>query len=286
MTILQKLGQANASIENENRVVEFARAAQFIMAKGGTSNAALAAERSSREGNLGPRLADIIKYGTSRGGISREALLQQKTAVVAGGLTGSPLADYSAISAGFINSLVNASVFDAMVASMVPVPLGTGTVGAVLVGAAAYSLGEGSSKPISGMSIANQPMTPMKSHCAVVITDELARSPLVGSTQLIARELRNAVAKITDAAFIAAITAGVPITASLGTTPDAVRQTIATLLTQVSLGQGSAPYLITTPGNLQSLVLCWQVTASAHSPNLARWAAASTKFPLCLPTVL
>ena len=86
------------------------------------SNAAAAAEASSRKGNLGPRLASIIKHGTARFGVSREILLNQKSAVVAGGLTASPLADFSAISAGFVNSLVNASAFDTMVASMVPVP--------------------------------------------------------------------------------------------------------------------------------------------------------------------
>jgi hypothetical protein len=233
--------------EIKQRTTEFATLAKFVLANRGMSNAAAQAEVSSRKDNLGPRLASIIKHGTARAGVSREILSNQKSAVVAGGLTASPLADYSNISAGFINSLVNASAFDTMLASMVPVPLGTGTVGAVPVGAQAYSLGEGSAKPISPLSISNQAMTPQKSHCVVVVTEELARTPLVGGTALIENALRSAVAVITDAQFIATITAGLSAVTSVGSTPDAVRQTISTLLSQITTNQNSRLFLLTTP---------------------------------------
>src|SRR5262249_28138797 len=139
------------------RATEFAQLAKFIMANRGLQNAAFAAE-NSREGNLGLRLAEIVQRGTVRAGISREVFLNDKATVVAGALTGSPLADYSAISSGFIASLATASAFDAMLTTMVPVPLGTGTLGAVTVGATAYSVAEGSTKPISKLTIASQPM--------------------------------------------------------------------------------------------------------------------------------
>ena len=83
---------------------------------------------------------------------------------------------------------------------------GSGTVGGVSVGAQAYSLGEGSAKPISKLSITNQQMNPLKALCAIVISQELARTPLVGGTQFLQTELRNAVAAVTDAAFTLALT--------------------------------------------------------------------------------
>ena len=276
--IAHQVGRVVAAEEIKQRTSEFAQLAKFVMANRGMSNAAAAAEASSRKGNLGPRLASIIKHGTARFGVSREILLNQKSAVVAGGLTASPLADFSAISAGFVNSLVNASAFDTMVASMVPVPLGTGTVGAVTVGAQAYSLGEGSAKPISRLSIANQTMTPQKSHCVVVVTEELARTPLVGGTQLIENALRGATASITDAAFITTLTAGLSPVTSVGTTADAVRQTIATLLDQVTLGQGSAPFLITTPAICKAWCMLADNGVSAF-PELGPMGGVINKIP-------
>src|SRR5262245_28506239 len=132
MTVAQKVGRVFANAETATRATEFAALAKFLMAhKGNMSNAAVTVERSSREGNLGPNLAGIIKSSALHGIISREAFANEKAAVVAGGLTGSPLADYSAISSAFVNSLVNVGAFDTMLASMVPVPLATGTAGAI-----------------------------------------------------------------------------------------------------------------------------------------------------------
>jgi hypothetical protein len=76
-----------------------------------------------------------------------------KAAASIGTLSGSALADYRAISNGFVQSLVNAGAFDTMLAAMVPLPLGTGTVGAVSTGIQAATVLEGQMKPISRLTI-------------------------------------------------------------------------------------------------------------------------------------
>ena len=83
MTIAQRIGQIAASAETTTRAEEFATLAKFIMASGGVSKAARAAEATSRDGNLGPRLARILKSGLLND-ISRGSL--QKTAATAGTL--------------------------------------------------------------------------------------------------------------------------------------------------------------------------------------------------------
>lgn len=136
----------------------------------------------------------------------------------------------SNISAGFVSSLVSAGAFDAMLSSMVSVPLQTGSVGSISVGATAYSVAEGSAKAISRLSITGQQMTPQKAHCVVVVTEELARSPLVAASQLIGNALRAALAQTTDAQFISIITSGLSTATSTGATAEAVLTDIAGLL--------------------------------------------------------
>lgn len=172
-----------------------------------------------------------------------------KTAQSAGTLSNSSaLVDYSNISAGFVNSLINASAFDTMrVGGMVLVPLTTASVGAVSIGAQFYSLGEGSAKPVSRMTITAQQMTPTKVHGCVVVTQELARSTQPGALQLIERGLRTGCAGLTDLAFIANISIGAPVATSTGQTAEAVRADIANLLRAISTGQDSKLYLLVTP---------------------------------------
>jgi HK97 family phage major capsid protein len=238
----------NEALEQSNRdkvANEFAQLAKFIMASGGITKAAYAIEKQgSKAGLLGPKLAAIVEAGGA-GEISREALLRQKAAATAGTL--SSLADYSTITNGFVNSLVNASAFDGMLASMVPVPLMTGSVGAVSVGATAYSLGEGSAKPISKLSIVGQQVNPAKAHCFVVVTQELARATGAQATALIGRDLRNAVSITTDYQFIAALISGLSVATSAGPTAEAVRADISNLLRAITIGQSSKLFLITTP---------------------------------------
>jgi HK97 family phage major capsid protein len=246
MTIAQRIGQVSVNVETATRAGEFTTLAKHILANGGKiSAAAAAAAHSSRENNLGPKLADIMKMAGGGHDLSRNTLATlQKAAAGAGTL--SSFSDYSVIAQGFVNSLANFSAFDGMLSAMTPLPVGTGTVGAVSVGASAYSVGEGSAKQISRLTITNQQAVPTKAHALIVITDELARSPLVAASQLLQRELQMAVGIATDAKFIDVITSGVSTATSVGATAEAVLTDIAALLQQVTLGQGSRPFIITT----------------------------------------
>ena len=241
-TPLETLGKINRDVETNTRAEEFTTLAKIVMASGGVSKAARAVETTSRDGNLGPRLARILKSGLLND-ISFGSL--QKAAATAGTLAA--FSDYSVIAQGFVNSLVNASAFDTMVASMTPVPLKTGTLGAVSTGAQAFSVAEGSTKAISKLSLTGQQQNPQKAHCIVVVTQELAKAPGAQATALIGRELRNAVAVTTDTQFIATLIAGLSVATSAGSTSESVRADISNLLKAITTGQTSKLFIITTP---------------------------------------
>lgn len=229
MTILQRIGQMHRDKEVSQHSRDFATIARLVMRHKSLEGATLFLEKNGSR-SVGPRIADIVK-----------------AAVPAMGLTGSNIADYSAIASGFVGSLSSSGAFDAMLASMTPVPLATGTVGQVNVGATAYSLAEGSMKPITKLSIGSSQLTPQKAHAVVVVTQELARSAVPGSLALIERMLRNAVAVQTDAAFFSAVLSGVSGLTSSGQTAEAVRTDISYMLRLMTTGQGSALFIATTP---------------------------------------
>src|SRR5262249_28065885 len=158
--------------------------AKFVLQHRGTASAArFLHNKSPIESNLEPKVFEIIKAGTDGIGFS-----YFKSAVAP--IASSALADYSAISTGFIDGLTNAGAFDAVLSSMARVPLGTGTAGSVIVNATACSVSEGSMKPITRMSITNQLMSPQKAVGAIVISQELARSAVPGTIQTIEQNLR------------------------------------------------------------------------------------------------
>jgi hypothetical protein len=138
-------------------------------------------------------------------------------------------------------------VFDRILADAVPVPVATGSVGAVSVASQAFSVSEGSVKPVGRLSITGAHQNPTKAHAIVVTSNELARHSSPAALQFILRALRIAVAVTTDAAFISAITSGVTPGTASGETSAAIRLDIKNLLRSVLPGQGSSLYIITTP---------------------------------------
>lgn len=246
MTPLAQLAKINREAETKKAATDFAAMVHFILRHGSISKAGFALEKQGAQaGVLDPKLRSILKAGGSE--ISRESLMRHKAAVVAGGLTSSPFADYSVAAQGFAASLVNAGAFDAMLSSMVPLPLLTQTAGAVSVGATAYSISEGSAKPVSRLTVVGQQVTPQKAHAILVVTDELARAPGAGAIALISRELRNAVALVTDQQFFTTILTGIVAGTSTGVSAESVRADISGLLRSVTTGQNSKLFLVVTP---------------------------------------
>ena len=234
-----------ADTNTNNRADEFVRLAKFLLSNDGRwSNARVALEaRGSPQGNLVPKLAEIVQ--TRACSFSREDLLRTRSAQSAQTL--SALSDYSIISQGFVNSLANAGCFDGMLSSLVPTPLRTGTVGAVSVGASAFSISEGSAKPISRLTIVNQQQNPTKVACAVVVTQELAKMAGPNARALIGVELRQAVAVVTDTTFVATLISGLSVTTSTGSTAESVRTDLANLLRAITVSQASKLFILTTP---------------------------------------
>lgn len=240
MSILQRLSK----LETEKAAEEFGRLVRFILRHRGDFSEAVRAAQTGQLGNmrgLSMRSADVLRsYG---GGLK----ISQKSITTPNMLAGGALADYSALSQGFIASLVNASAFDTMLASMVPVPLGTGTVGAVSTGVQAFSVGEAGMKPIGRLSISSQQMTPQKAGSIIVVSNELARTDISNAVALINRQLRLGVAQATDQQFITSITTGVSIPNSFGPTAEAVRADISNLLARITTGSDSLLFIVTTP---------------------------------------
>jgi hypothetical protein len=248
MKSLPQLGDMYARVEISKSANEFGQLVKFILAhRGKFSQASFAAEQKNLNDirGLTTRTIGILK---ASGGLQKisPAQLEQKAAQSPHSLAGSAFQDAAIIASGFAASLVSAGAFDGMLSSMVPIPLQSGTIGAVTTSATAYSVSEASLKPISRLSLTGAQRDPQKVHVAIVVTQELARSPLLAAGQLIQRQLRNAVALRTDQEFLANITVGVTPVTSAGITGNAVRADIEYLLRQVPLGANSKPFIITT----------------------------------------
>ena len=260
---LQQLAAISA---NAKAGTEFAQIVKFICANKGVSNAIV--ELNASHTRFSPRLGGVIKCASPVIGISRQFLRTTKAAQSASGLSGSVFADYSTIVSGFVSSLQNFSAFDGMLGSCVPVPLMTGTVGAVAVGATAYSAAEMSVKAVSKLSITGQQLNPIKAHAIVVITEELAQAPGANAVALVDRELKYAVAVTTDAQFISVLISGLSANTSTGLTAESVRADIGAMLRQVTINQQSKLFILTTPLVAKN----WSMLTDQHGvsafPNL------------------
>jgi hypothetical protein len=265
VSLAEQIGDMVTERKNHQGAREFAKIAHFVLSRGGFSKASLAVEHHGTSvGMLGPKLGPLVKAG-GRGGITPQYL---KAAVAAQTLSGSNLTDYRLAMDGFAASLVNAGAFDGMLASMVPLPFASQTVGAVSVAAAAYSVSEGSAKPLTKISLTSQQVDPRKAHALVTFTEELVRATSGAVTDFIARELRQAVLKTADEQFIAALTSGLSVGTSTGSTSEAVRADLSALLAAISTGQGSTLFVLTTP----LIVKRWSMLTDQHGlsafPNL------------------
>lgn len=163
-----------------------------------------------------------------------------KAAVAAGGLDNgdSALAAFAEVSGAWLAALRTSSVFDAMVADMIPAPM----LQRFATSTTTYAWGEvleGAGIPVARLTLDGaDPLLPRRVAAIMVITSELARSS--DAAALIDRELRAGVVAGVDSAFLAALLAAVTPTASAGNRVD----DIDALLEAVPLGTGSRPYFI------------------------------------------
>lgn len=181
-----------------------------------------------------------------------------KAAVTAGSLsTYSAIAPFNDLFAAFLESLRNVSCFDAMKPDMRIVPLQSRVL-LVSGGAAASTVDEGASTPVSQLSLSAGTMPLQKAVAIVAVTEELlTQAGGVGETLLMS-ELRSAVAVQTDAKFITALVAGLtPIPAS-GTTVAATMIDLRAAMAAISGTSQSRYWLITTPAIGKNLALDYE----------------------------
>jgi hypothetical protein len=258
MKTLRELRQ----IETNKDAEDFGRLVHHILRhRGNFSAARIAAQGNANDvRRLTTRLVDVLKAAPPVREISREAF--QKAAASAGTLAGSAFVDAGIITSGWLNTLASFGVFDRMLGDMVQIPLLLGTVGAPTVGATAYSVAEGSMKPISRITLSGAATNISKCHVALIVTQELARSPLLATTNFISNELRRALATQVDAQFINNMIVDITPAASAGTTPTSVRSDVEWLLRQVRLDANSKPYIVTTP----TICETWSMMNNAGEP--------------------
>jgi hypothetical protein len=248
MKTLAELGRINTNLEMQKGADEFGRLVHHILRHDGSFTKARMAAQDNRLNDvrvLTTRLVDILKAAPATREISRQSF--QKAAASAGVLTGSAFVDAGIITQGWINSLASFGAFDRMLTDMVQIPLQSGTVGSANISATAYSVGEASMKPISRISLTGAATNISKVHVALIVTRELARSPLLATTNFISNELRRALATQVDVQFMNNMISDITPAAGSGTSGAAVRSDVEWLLRQVRLDANSKPYIVTTP---------------------------------------
>ena len=176
-------------------------------------------------------------------GASERAQRVLKAAVAAGGMNSTDtgaIADLGIVSSGFLASLANVAAFDALLPSMIRIPLDSPAARVSTTVPTGYVVGEGSAKPVTRFAIAPGALDRRKAACVIVLTDELARSMSAAAQALLARELRKGVAAATDATFLAGITNGTtPVVATGDVFAD-----VAALLAAIDSDSSSKFFLI------------------------------------------
>jgi hypothetical protein len=214
--------------ERYHRSVDFVSLARCMLrGDGSVSNALQVAMREKAS----PRVASILKAATGAGTLAN-----------VGGLV-----DLQIVSSGFLESLRNVGVFDAMLPSMARVPLDQRGLRIITTGISAYAVAEGAPKPISAFGLGTDKLDRLKADAIIIVTSELAENTTAAASAMLSRELRNAVVAETDATFVAALAAGAQPVASSGATVANVVTDISTALAAMSLHAGSRVFLVAAP---------------------------------------
>jgi hypothetical protein len=164
---------------------------------------------------------------------------------------GIELADAQIIQDGFFAALRFADAFDRMLVDMRRLPARTRLVANTSVASSAP--GEGESKTIGQLSLADGQLDPLKAQCTCVVSQEIARAP--GAVDFLNSELQAGIATSTDSAFIAAISDGAPSIAASGTDAEALRYDIGLAIASIAIGAASRPFVLMSPARALAISL-------------------------------
>ena len=220
------LGPVSASLEQATRAGELNAIFKYVALAGSVGGAIRIAEAD----RASPRVVNVLK-----------------TAVTAGGLStwGSQVGDFGSLITAFFETLKNVSAFDALLPSMRRVPFRSRVV-VVTAGATGVVVTEGHVTQISSLAFNGATTEQRKALAVIVANEELLKLGAPGTLDLFGRELRAAVATVTDQAFISVLTSGVSPITSAGTTVPAIANDFAAGFTAIPTSAASRLFAITT----------------------------------------
>jgi hypothetical protein len=213
-------------------------------------------------------IAEAVGNGNCKISDPRVKSIVEKAVVSAGSTADASwagnLVAYQILQSGFVESLRSLGAFDQLLPSMRRIPA-YNYASIVTGGFVGHNIGEAAWKPISKLSISADLMTPQKAVAFAVSTAELLRFATAGTQVLFGDELRLAVAQTTDIPVIAALLAGLTVSASSGDP----RVDIADLLASVPLKQSSRPFLLTSPTVVSQLAVARDSAGATLFPSIS-----------------
>lgn len=185
-----------------------------------------------------PRVANICKAAVSYGGLDSTSAWGDEL-----GLT--------AVIGGFLASLRGQAVFDTLLPSTMQLPLQQRV--ALVSGAATGAVvPEASVVPLSSLALASDQLAEQKAVALLCVNDELLRFQSAG-TDPFAVELRRAISRAVDKAFIDQMTADLSAVTSSGSNVAAVRHDFAQALASMSTSAASTLFCVMHADNAKAL---------------------------------
>jgi capsid protein len=249
------IGAASASLESSTRAREFVCCAKSLLAARG--NAAEAARYAEHFG-FSDRVVRILKGAVTAGSTGVQGWAQELVA-------------FRLMGEAFAQSLRNFSAFDTILGdrSFRVLPLHTRIV-AVTSSASAGAVAEGAAIPATRLTLSGPMLVEQKVGRIFTTTNEVARSNSPASTDFIDNELRIAISKAVDAAFLSTITAetGVATISSSGMTGAQFLSDLSDALSALSLGANSRVYAIASQNMLNTIGLLCNTSGSLLFPGV------------------
>jgi hypothetical protein len=260
-TPLNKLGAVVSLREAATSAEVFSDVARFMLISDGAGDAAATAEGQGRK-----RAAAILKSAVVAGSIADPAWA-------------GVWADYDAVAAAWLDSIRSQSAFDTMLPSMIQVPLRT-RVGITTTGATGYVRGEGGSpRRLSRMDLGAAGLDALSAVAWITVTRDLSKFAGPTGAALFDRELKAAVAAVTDQAFIAVLIDGITPTPSSGETTAAVRGDLATALAGIDADFRSKFFVLTTSEIAKSWATSCTESGAAAFPDMGPNGGTICKMP-------
>lgn len=231
-TIARHVGAVSANLESSTRVHEFTALARYLLlAKSGPAEAWHLAEQN----RASPRVLAILKSAVQAGGTNDPNWA-------------SSLAEFSQAANAFLSTVAPFSAFDAALPDFVKVPFHARVI-VTTTAATASLVDEGAAKPVSKLQLANQRLEVRKAVCIAAITNELVKVGDPATLDLIARELRRAVAVTTDGVFfdILTQTSAVYAESSSGMSAAQFSSDLANALDALEYGSDARLFLVLSP---------------------------------------